>query len=173
MSQAPMVIDGLTARWGAALGKGFKAEDALWAGLTDSYIKLPMGLTAEKLGEKYGITREQCDEYALRSQNLWGKANAAGVFSSEIVPVEVKGKKGLESFAVDEHPRPASTLADVQKLKPVFKENGLVTAGSASGICDGAASLLVASEAAVKENGLKPLSRLVAWTRTGKPDNIY
>lgn len=172
MSQAPMVIDGLSARFGAALGKGLKAEDSLWAGLTDTHVKLPMGLTAEKLGEQYGITRDQCDAYALRSQHLWGKANAAGVFNAEIEPVQIKGKKGPEVFAADEHPRPASTIADLQKLKPVFKENGTVTAGSASGICDGAASLVVVSESAVKENNLKPLSRVVAWHRTGCDPSI-
>jgi len=95
MSQAPLSIDGLTARWGAALGKGVKAEDTLWAGLTDTHCKLPMGLTAEKLADKYGVSRLECDEYAQRSQVLWGKAHADNVFSSEIESVEVKGKKGL------------------------------------------------------------------------------
>jgi len=172
MSQAPMVIDGLTARWGTALGKGFKAEDTLWAGLTDTYCKLPMGLTAEKLAEKYGITRSECDEYALRSQTLWGKANAASIFASEIEPIEVKGRKGVELVSADEHPRPATVIADLNKLKPVFQENGVVTAGTASGICDGAASLVVVSEAAVKEHGLTPLSRVVAWHRVGCDPSI-
>lgn len=173
MSQAPMVIDGLTARWGAALGKGMKAEDALWAGLTDTHVKLPMGLTAEKLGEKYGITRDQCDEFALRSQNLYQKAQEAGVFDAEIAPMQVKGKKGPEVVAADEHPRKDAKIADMAKLKPVFKpEGGLVTAGSASGICDGAGSLVVVSEAAVKANHLKPLARVVAWSRVGCDPSI-
>jgi acetyl-CoA acyltransferase 2 len=173
MSQAPMVLDGLSTRFGTALGKGIKAEDSLWAGLTDTYAGLPMGLTAEKLGEKYGITRAQVDEYGLRSQNLWQKAHEAGVFNGEIAPVEVKGKKGKESMTADEHPRLNSTIADLQKLKPVFKpENGLVTAGTASGICDGAASLVVASEAAVKARGLTPLVRVVSWARTGCDPSI-
>jgi len=172
MSQAPMVIDGLTSRWGASLGKGIKAEDALWAGLSDSYVKLPMGLTAEKLAEKYNITRKDTDEYGLRSQQLYAKAHAAGVFNAEIVPVDVKGRKGPEQVSADEHPRPATTIADLQKLKPVFKENGTVTAGTASGICDGAASLVLASEDVVKSENLKPLVRVVAWHRVGCDPSI-
>lgn len=172
MSQAPMVIDGLTARWGAALGKGIKAEDALWAGLTDSYVKLPMGITAEKLGAQYGITRQECDEYGLRSQNAYQKAFNEGVFKNEIAEVEIKGKKGPEKFGVDEHPRANAVIGDLQKLKPVFKEDGIVTAGTASGICDGAASLVVADEASIKLNGLKPLARVVAWSRVGCDPSI-
>ena len=172
MSQAPMVIDGISARFGAALGKGLKAEDSLWAGLTDTYAGLPMGMTAEKLGAKYGITREECDAYGLRSQELCQKANEAGVFKAEIHPIEVKGKKGLETIATDENPRANAKLADLQKLKPVFKENGIVTAGSASGICDGAASIVVAGETAVKEHGLQPLSRIVSWSRVGCDPSI-
>jgi acetyl-CoA acyltransferase 2 len=121
MSQAPMVIDGLTARWGCQLGKGFEAKDSLWAGLTDSYAKLPMGITAENLAEKYNISREQCDEYGLRSQLLYQKAFESGVFKAEIHPVEIAGKK-IETVSSDEHPRLNSKLADLAKLKPVFKE---------------------------------------------------
>lgn len=172
MSQAPMVIDGLSARFGTALGKGLKAEDALWAGLTDSYAKLPMGLTAENLAVKFNITREECDAYGLRSQLLYAKALAAGVFADEIAPVEVKGKKGPVTISADEHPRPNSKIEDLQKLKAVFKENGAVTAASASGICDGAASLVVASEEAVKANNLTPLTRVVAWCRVGCDPSI-
>jgi acetyl-CoA acyltransferase 2 len=172
MSQAPMVIDGISARFGAALGKGLKAEDSLWAGLTDTYAGLPMGMTAEKLGAKYNITREQCDEYGLRSQQLYQKAAAAGIFKAEISPIEIKGKKGLETISTDENPRANAAIGDMQKLKPVFKEGGLVTAGSASGISDGAASLVVASEGAVKEQGLQPLSRIVAWSRVGCDPSI-
>ena len=167
-----MLIDGLTSRWGAQLGKGMKAEDSLWAGLTDSYAKLPMGLTAEKLGAENGITREECDLFALRSQNLWQKANEAGAFTAEIAPVQIKGKKGPESMTEDEHPRKNATIDDLKKLKSVFKENGLVTAGSASGICDGAASLVIAGEDAVKANSLKPLVRIVSWSRVGCEPSI-
>ena len=167
-----MVIDGISARFGAALGKGLKAEDSLWAGLTDTYAGLPMGMTAEKLGAKYNITRDQCDEYGLRSQQLYQKANAAGIFKAEISPIEIKGKKGVETISSDENPRANAAIGDMQKLKPVFKEGGLVTAGSASGISDGAASLLVASESAVKEQGLQPLSRIVAYSRVGCDPSI-
>ena len=172
MSQAPMVIDGLSARFGTALGKGLHAEDALWAGLTDSYVKLPMGLTAEKLAVQYNITREQCDAYGLRSQVLYQEAAKAGVFDAEIAPVEVKGKKGPTMIAADEHPRAGAKIEDLQKLKPVFKEGGAVTAGTASGICDGAASLVVASEEACTQNGMKPLARIVAWNRVGCDPSI-
>jgi acetyl-CoA acyltransferase 2 len=171
MSQAPMVLDGLSTRFGTALGKGIKAEDQLWAGLTDSYAKIPMGLTAEKLGAQYGITRDQCDEFSLRSQSTYVDAAKHGIFNTEITEVEVKGKKGLEKMHADEHPR-ATTLDSLKKLKPVFKEDGLVTAGSASGICDGAASLVIASEAATRANNLTPLARVVAWSRVGCDPSI-
>ena len=100
-------------------------------------------MTAEKLGEKFGITREQCDEFGVRSQNLWKIASDKGVFNDEIAPMDVKGKKGPEQVKADEHPRGVTQMSDLTKLKPVFKENGLVTAGTASGICDGSASLIV------------------------------
>ena len=169
MSAAPMVLDGLVSRWTPPpLGKGLQAQDALWAGLTDSLYKMPMGMTAEKLGEKYGITREQCDQFGLRSQNYYQKAHEAGVFKAEIEPVVIKGKKGPETVSADEHPRANTTIGDLTKLKPVFKpEGGLVTAGTASGICDGAATLIVAGEESIKTHNLKPLARLVSWSRTG------
>lgn len=167
MSQAPMAIDGLSARWGAALGKGLQAEDTLWAGLTDSYAGTPMGITAENLAVKYNISREDCDKYAMRSQEEWARANAAEVFADEIAPMSLPSRKGAaETFATDEGPR-ATTLENLARLKPVFKKDGCVTAGSASGITDGAASLIVASEAACTQHGLSPLARVVAWSRTG------
>jgi acetyl-CoA acyltransferase 2 len=105
------------------------------------------------LGAQYGITREMVDEYSLSSQLLYQKANEAGVYKAEIAPMEVKGKKGVETVDSDENPRAGAKLADLQKLKSIFQKEGLVTAGTASGISDGAASLIVASEAAVKEHG--------------------
>lgn len=168
MSQAPMVIDGITARWGAALGKGMNADDSLWSGLTDSLAGIPMGITAENLAEKYELTREECDEFALRSQQTWAAANEAGHFKDEIAPVEIKTRKGKVMMDTDEHPRPSTTIADLNKLKPVFKpDGGRVTAGSASGICDGAASLVLASENSCQANNLTPISRVVAWARVG------
>ncbi len=173
MSAAPMVIDGVTARWSPPpLGKGLQAADSLWAGLTDSLYKTPMGITAEKLGAQYDITREQCDAFALRSQNLYQKAFEAGIFKSEIASMEVKGKKGMIEVSVDEGPRLNCELGHLTKLKSVFKENGIVTAGSASGITDGAAALVVASEELCKSENLQPLVRVVGWARTGCDPSI-
>ena len=172
MSQAPMMIDGISSRWGASLGKGLKAEDLLWSALTDSYAKAPMGITAENLATKYNIDRASCDEFSLRSQLLWNVANKAGIFDAEITPIELKGKKGPETFKTDEHPRPDSKIEDLNKLKPVFKEGGTVTAGSASGICDGAASLVIASQEACTLNNLVPLARMVSWCRVGCDPSI-
>ena len=107
--------------------------DTLWAALTDTYTKLPMALTAEKLAEQNDISREDCDEYALRSQTTWKEANDKGVFKDEIAAMEIKGRKGAEVFDTDEHPKPQSTAEALAKLKPVFKKDGVVTAGNASG----------------------------------------
>jgi acetyl-CoA acyltransferase 2 len=130
MSQAPYALRNV--RWGTSLGKDLKLEDTLWAGLSDSYCKMPMALTAEKLAEQYDISREMCDEFALSSQTRWAQANAGGHFSSELTTVEVKGKRGkVEVFAADEHPR-ETTMEKLSNLPPVFKENGTVSAGNAS-----------------------------------------
>src|SRR5262249_15629579 len=158
MSQSPHIVRG--ARWGYALGKAPPLEDYLWAALTDSYANLPMALTAENLAQKYGITREQCDQYALRSQRAWAAAQEAGRFKEEIAPLEISTKKGPVAFAVDEHPRPQTTPEALTKLAPVFKKDGVVTAGNASGICDGAGALLIASREAADRRGLAPLPRL-------------
>jgi acetyl-CoA acyltransferase 2 len=165
MSQAPHVIRG--ARWGFPFGKSPPLEDTLWAGLTDSYTGMPMAITAENLAEKYGISREECDAYALRSQKLWAEADAAGRFADEIVPVQVKTRKGVDAFARDEHPRPQTTAEILAKLPTVFKKDGVVTAGNASGICDGAGALVIASREAAERRGLKPLARLVQWGVAG------
>lgn len=173
MSAAPMVLDGVTSRFSPPpLGKGLQAHDSLWAGLTDSLYKTPMGITAEKLGEKYGITREECDQFALRSQNLYQEALEQDRFASEIEPMEVKAKKGKMVVKDDEGPRLNCKIEHLTKLKSVFKEDGLVTAGSASGITDGAASLVIASEEACKEQHLQPLARVVGWARTGCDPSI-
>mmetsp|Transcript_29031 Transcript_29031/g.50215 ORF Transcript_29031/g.50215 Transcript_29031/m.50215 type:complete len:241 (+) Transcript_29031:46-768(+) len=126
-----------------------------------------MGVTAENLAEKYGITREECDEYGFRSQMAWGEANKAGVFEAELAPVEVKGRKGPQLVTADESPRPDVQLEKMRSLKPVFKKDGCVTAGNASGISDGAGSVLLASEAAVAKYNLTPLARLAGWGRAG------
>ncbi|KAI8814274.1 Thiolase, N-terminal domain-containing protein [Cladochytrium replicatum] len=172
MSQAPYVLRGI--RTGTRYGVDQILEDSLSQALVDHYPKkTPMGITAENLGKEYNITREETDEFALRSQLLWGEAHGKGHFDAEITPITIKVKGGTESFAVDEHPRPKSTAKDLQKLSPVFvKDTGLVTAGNASGICDGAASLVVASEEAVIQYGLTPLVRIVSWFYTGVEPTI-
>jgi acetyl-CoA C-acetyltransferase/acetyl-CoA acyltransferase 2 len=170
MTQAPFQLRG--AREGWAFGKTPPIEDSLWSALTDSYTGTPMAITAENLAAKYGITRTQCDEYALASQQRWAAANEAVRFKQEMVPVEIASKKGPLTFAVDEHPRPQSTMEALAKLAPVFKKDGVVTAGNASGICDGAAALVIASEAFAQERSLTPLARLLGWGVAGVEPSI-
>lgn len=169
MTQAPFVIRG--ARTGLKFGSGV-LEDSLFVGLTDSYCGLPMALTAEKLAEQKGITRKDVDCYALRSQQAADAAAKAGVFKEEIVPVEVKqGKKSI-LVSEDDHRRPETTMETLEKLPPSFKKDGIVTAGNASGIVDGAATVVVTREKTAKERGLKPLGRVVSWAVAGVDPSI-
>ena len=161
MTQAPHVIRG--ARDGFAFGRAPALEDSLAAALTDSFCNTPMAITAENLAAKYGITRQDCDAFALLSQQRWAAANEARRFADEIVPVELASKKGPTQFVTDEHPRAGVTLEALAKLNPVFKKDGVVTAGNASGINDGAAALVLASADYARAHGLKPLARLVQW----------
>jgi len=170
MSQAPFAMR--NARWGITLGVNQQLEDTLWSGLTDSYIKTPMGVTAENLAEKYGLTRLECDEFALASQQRWAAAHAAGHFNDEITPIEVKVKRKMEVFDTDEHPRGNVTLEQLQKLPPVFKKNGTVSPGNASGICDGAAALVLASEEACTTHNLTPLAKIVSYGIKGVDPSI-
>ena len=165
MTQAPHILRG--GREGWPFGKAPSVEDSLWSALTDSYNNTPMAVTAENLATKYGISRADCDAYAPESQKRWAAANEKGLFKDEIVPVEIASKKATVSFAVDEHPRPQTTLEILGKLPPVFKKDGVVTAGNASGICDGAACLVLVTEDFAKAKGLKPLARLVQWGVAG------
>jgi acetyl-CoA acetyltransferase family protein len=169
MSQAPHVVRG--ARWGLAFGKEQKLGDTLWDALTDSYTGMPMAITAENLAEQYKISRQECDAYALRSQTAWATANEAGRFKDEIVAIEVKSPKsraaGPVKFATDEHPRPQTTMEALAKLPPIFKKDGVVTAGNASGISDGAGALLLCSKEAGQKYGWKPLAKLTQWAFTG------
>lgn len=167
MSAAPLQLDGNHTRWGVPLGSGLKMRDSLWDGLTDSYANVPMGITAENLAEKYNITRLECDEYAVRSQRAWGEANKNGVFDLEMAPVEIDSKKGTKVVDTDEHPRPDAIVEKLSALKAVFKTDGVVTAASASGICDGAGSIILATEDAVKQHNLTPLARLVSYQVSG------
>src|SRR5690349_23577343 len=143
MSQAPHVIRG--ARSGFALGQG-KLEDSLMVALLDTYCNTPMAGTAENLARKFEISREEQDKYALRSQQAAKHARETGSFAEEIVPVEVKTRKGTIQVDQDDHPRPETTLEGLAKLKPAFAKDGFVTAGNASGIVDGAAALVIANE---------------------------
>jgi len=164
MSQAPHVIRGL--RNGLRLGQG-SLEDTLWSALLDTHCGCTMAGTAENCAVKYGISREDQDAYALRSQQLAGAAWKEGRLTEEVVPVEIKSRKGVELFAQDDHLRPDSTLEGLAKLPAAFSKNGCVTAGNASGIVDGGAALLLASAKGVTRHGLKPLARLTHWAYVG------
>ena len=164
MSQAPHVIRGL--RNGLRLGQG-QLEDTLWSALLDTHCGCTMAGTAENCAAKYGVTREEQDRYAIRSQQLADTAWKEGRFREEVVPVEIKSRKGVELFAQDDHMRPDSTMEGLAKLPPAFSKNGCVTAGNASGIVDGGAALLLASDKAVKEHGFRPLARLTHWAYVG------
>ena len=164
MSQAPHVIRGL--RNGLRLGQG-QLEDYLWTSLLDTNCGCTMAATAENCATKYGISREEQDCYAIRSQQLADAAWKAGRFADEIVPVEIRSRKGVELFAADDHMRPDSTMEGLAKLPAAFSKNGCVTAGNASGIVDGAAAILLASERSVKTNGLTPIGRLTHWATVG------
>lgn len=170
MSQSPFIARDI--RFGVTLGASPKLEDSLWAGLTDSYCKLPMAVTAENLGTKYNIGRDAVEEFALRSQVNWKKAADSNVFDAEITPVKLKVKGKEVDFQVDEHPRPQTTRDGLKKLPSLFKKDGVVTAGTASGIADGASSVIIASEAAVKKYNLTPLARLVGYSTVGVDPEI-
>lgn len=167
MSQAPHVVRG--ARWGELrLGpaeKGF--GDSLWEALLDSYCGLSMAETAEELADRYDVTREQADQVALTSQRRAAEAWRQGFFEAELTAVSVRGRRGVEDFAADEHLRPETTAAALAKLRPYFRKNGVVTAGNASGIGDGAAAAVLAGGEWADAHGLKPLGRIVSWAFVG------
>jgi len=164
MSQAPHVIRGL--RNGLRLGQG-ELEDSLWSALLDTHCGCTMAVTAENCAAKYGISRDAQDSYALRSQQLAGKAWSEGRLAEEVVPVEIKSRKGVERFERDDHMRPDSTMEGLAKLPAAFSKNGCVTAGNASGIVDGGAALILASAQAVKSKGLSPIAKLTHWAYVG------
>jgi len=169
MTQAPFVIRGL--RTGLKLGGG-ALEDSLMVGLTDTYCGLPMALTAEKLAEQYGITRKDADAYALRSQQAAAAAYKACRIKEELVPVEVKQGKKTTIVSEDDHRRPDTTMEILEKLPPSFKKDGIVTAGNASGIVDGAAAVVVTKEKIARDRGLKPIGRIISWATTGVDPSI-
>jgi acetyl-CoA acyltransferase 2 len=164
MSQAPHIIRG--ARWGLPLGKA-QLEDSLWSALTDSYTGDPMAITAENLAVQYKISQDAVDEYSVLSQKRFAAAQEGGRLAAEIVPVELRSKKGTVRFEKDEHNRPDTTLEALKKLPKVFKKDGVVHAGAASGICDGAASAVMATRSWAESKGLKPIGRLINWGVSG------
>jgi acetyl-CoA C-acetyltransferase len=156
-----------SARWGARMGDA-KMMDMMVGALTDPFDTVHMGITAENVANKCGITREQQDAFAVESHKRAAAAQAAGHFKSQILPIELKSKKGPIQFDTDEHVRAESSLEGMAKLKPAFvKENGSVTAGNASGINDAAAALVLMEAEAAAKAGLKPMARLLAYGHAG------
>jgi acetyl-CoA C-acetyltransferase len=165
MSRVPYYLDG--ARWGYLLGNQEMVDGMYRDGFFCPLAKMVMGETAEVLGERYKITREEQDEYAVLSQTRAARAIAAGRFDAEMVPVTIEGKKGTTTFERDEHPFPDASMEKLSNLPPVFSKAGTITAGNSSGITDGAAAMVVAGEHFVKQNNLKPLARIAAVTSAG------
>ena len=153
-------------RWGQRMGDG-AVVDAMTGALHDPFGHGHMGITAENIAAKYGFTREEQDAFALESHRRAANALDQGYFKDQIVPVELKTRKGVEQFVVDEHVRKGATIADMQKLKAVFKKDGTVTAGNASGINDAGAAIVMMEAGAAKKAGAKPLARLVAYAHAG------
>lgn len=164
MSRGPYLLP--QARWGARMGD-LQGIDYTVGVLQDPFQHFHMGITAENVSAKYGITREMQDELALTSQRRAARAIAEGRFASQIVALELKTRKGSVQFSVDEHVRADVTAEQLAGMKPVFKKDGTVTAGNASGINDGAAGLVLATGDAVRRLGLKPLARLVGYAHAG------
>ncbi len=165
MSQAPFAMR--DARWGVPFGKIPALEDTLWSSLTDTFTGMPMAMTAEKLAEQHQISQGDVDAFALRSQRLTKEAQDSGAFAAELTPVEVKKGKETVAFSKDEHNRPETTIEGLKKLPKIFKKEGVIHAGAASGICDGAAALVLTTASHAKTKGLKPLARLVGWSVAG------
>ncbi|MGO9433113.1 MAG: acetyl-CoA C-acyltransferase family protein [Terracidiphilus sp.] len=164
MSRAPYWLDSV--RWGARMND-VSAVDVLVGALTDPFDEIHMGMTAENVARRWGITREDQDELAVESHRRAICAIKTGKFKSQIVPVELKTKKGTTWFDTDESPRTDATIENLAKLKPVFDENGTVTAGNASSINDGAAAVVLMERHAAEKRGLKPIARLIDYAVTG------
>ncbi|NLV77036.1 MAG: acetyl-CoA C-acetyltransferase [Tissierellia bacterium] len=171
MSQAPYLLK--KARWGQRMGDGVLEDYMIKDGLWDIFNDYHMGITAENLAEKYNLTREEQDKFALRSQQRAEEAIKSGRFKDEIVPVEVPQRKGDPLVVdTDEHPRFGSTIEGLAKLRPAFKKDGTVTAGNASGINDGAAALVLMAKEKAEELGLKPLATIKAYASAGVDPSI-
>ena len=170
MSRGPYIVP--SARWGARMGD-FRTLDMMVGALHDPFDVIHMGVTAENVAAKFGITRQDQDGLALESHRRASAASRAGLFKGQIVPVELKSKKGTVLFDADEHIRHDATMEDMAKLKPVFlKENGTVTAGNASGINDAAAAVVLMERGAAERAGLAPLARLVSYGHAGVDPKI-
>jgi acetyl-CoA acyltransferase 2 len=166
MSQAPHVARGI--RFGTTLGKSPMLEDSLWSSLTDSYCNLPMAMTAENLATQYGISQEQVNEYAVLSQQRFAAAQEGGRLAAEIASIDLPGKKGTTlAFGKDEHGRPETTVESLGRLPKVFKKDGVIHAGAASGICDGAGALIMTTRAYADKKGLRPIGKLTGWGIAG------
>ncbi|EDW92815.1 acetyl-CoA acetyltransferase [Drosophila yakuba] len=164
MSLAPHVMH---LRQGVKMGPGTLVDTMIHDGLTDAMENIHMGITAENLADKYQISREAQDAYAVQSQNRAEEAQNKGYFDKEIVPVEIKDRKGTITFSKDEYIKAGSTVEGIQKLRAAFKEGGSITAGNASGVNDSAAAVLLMSGEEVAKKGLKPLAKIVGWTQSG------
>lgn len=170
MSQTPYLLPSM--RWGARMGEAAAVDYMVKDGLWDVFNDYHMGITAENVSEKYGISREEQDRFALSSQQKAAKAQKEGRFKDEIIPVEYKVKKQTLLMENDEHVRPDTTFEVLQKLRPAFKKDGTVTAGNASGINDAAAALLVVSEKFLKEHSLTPMASIVSYGSVGVDPSI-
>lgn len=170
MSLAPYAMN--AARYGARMGHTKMVDTMIHDALTDAFNDYHMGITAENLCEQYGLTREELDAFAVDSQLKAEAAQKAGKFDEEITPVMVKVKRDMVEYKTDEYPRHGATMEAMAKLRPAFKKDGMVTAGNASGINDGAAALVLASGEAVKKYGLKPMAKLVSWGQGGVDPSI-
>jgi acetyl-CoA C-acetyltransferase len=165
MSAAPYVMP--SARWGQRMGDGKIVDTMVYDALTDAFEGYHMGVTAENIAEKWGLTRDQQDEFSATSQQKAEAAIKAGKFKDEIVPVVIKSRKGEVVFDTDEFPRYGSTAESLGKLKPAFKKDGTVTAGNASGINDGAAAIVVMSAEKAAELGIKPMAKIISYGSKG------
>ena len=169
MSRAPYMTSAV--RWGTKMGDA-KMMDALLTALHDPFENIHMGVTAENVAKKYSISRETQDQLAVTSHQRASHAQKEGRFKSQIAPVEIKTRKGIVTFEEDEHIRHDASLEDMAKLRPVFDKEGSVTAGNASGLNDGAAAVVLASQKAVDEKGLKPLAKIIGWGYAGVEPRI-
>ena len=168
MSRAPYVMPG--ARWGTRMGES-RLVDMMLGALHDPFANIHMGVTAENIAKKWGITREDQDRLAVESHQRAARAMAAGYFNDQIVPITLKSKKGDVAFTTDEHVRAGVTMEDMAKLRPVFEKDGTVTAGNASGLNDAAAALILMERAEAERRGAKPLARLVSYAHAGVDPN--